>query len=493
MSVGISAVTILFLTRLCVGDEITRASVTVDSFVPRVESRPAQPLRVEVSTAPLRALEYRVLPAPLTPGPAQHGSLEEYFWAQNGELIERFEWAKSQFAKGREGYRGLTLVAGAAGVGKTFIKSLVFEKDFQPTDVFKFDVRELYDQWAKEGICEARADLVAGDKVVNRLFALREHQTPHITNLLKSKDASFYVVDSLDEIHPDDYLTVLRQLQQFVDASDRPFVHVVVFGRGAAFCEFWQRHGKTTQTHSVALHVLNPPKLQTLGDWMVSSWNYHTWNCKLSWVPQGGTRQKIPLEPYRDWVASGFARDAKHQSVSGEDNSSTRAHVHTELVSRTSKSRVVAATIHNLAGNGITREIVQRDVLAGREYDEAQFMRAYLEGWLKRGTKSHGRPCFDQPARMDLYLYLLEQVAARYLHDGRVDRRGFFLVGERDQVALDVDGVRISVSVREVLDRSGLKIVDPREANNGRGYRFEPVWVHRLLVELHNERCRKAG
>ena len=45
----------------------------------------------------------------------------------------------------------------------------------------------------------------------------------------------------------------------------------------------------------------------------------------------------------------------------------------------------------------------------------------------------------------------------------------------------------ISLPVASVLDRSGLVTVDPRSPTSER-FRFEPFWIHRLLVQMHRER-----
>ena len=41
--------------------------------------------------------------------------------------------------------------------------------------------------------------------------------------------------------------------------------------------------------------------------------------------------------------------------------------------------------------------------------------------------------------------------------------------------------------MKKILERSGLKHFDPRRTGTPQ-YRFEPVWMHRLLVEMHNRR-----
>jgi len=75
--------------------------------------------------------------------------------------------------------------------------------------------------------------------------------------------------------------------------------------------------------------------------------------------------------------------------------------------------------------------------------------------------------------------------------EGRLDERGFLTVRDTDTVSVDYRGELAEVPVYRILNRSGLKFIDPREPGT-RSYRFEPVWFHRLLVEKHNDRVRSS-
>jgi hypothetical protein len=452
------------------------------------------PLIKEVSVEPLRAIETRVLRQPVVPGPWSHATLPEYYWAENEELLGRFHQAKQAFDQTPvPAYRGLTLVAGAAGVGKTFLKKEVFKKDYPKSAVHKCDMRELFQMWADKGLCEPKADLASGPVALNHLLAIRDKSTPYLRDYLEANSSSrFFVIDSLDEIHPDDYVPMLQQIHEFATSPRRTFAHVVVFGRGVAFREYWRLPRPARQAENVKLFLLNPPSLRTTGDLTVSSWNYHSWKYDLSWAPHGGAPQPMPLADYRDWLKTGFGREGAFASVTSEANSSMRHDVQRTLVDWASRYRVVASTLDNLAGNSLMREIIEREVLAGRPYDERRIMSAYFESWLVRDTKSDGRPSKEKPEHLDLYLYLLQQVAARHLHNRQVDQHGFFPVRNSDRIVVAEDGKQLAFPVMDILDRSGLKFIDPRE-RGVRRYRFEPIWIHRLLVDMHNEQCRKSG
>jgi hypothetical protein len=60
-------------------------------------------------------------------------------------------------------------------------------------------------------------------------------------------------------------------------------------------------------------------------------------------------------------------------------------------------------------------------------------------------------------------------------------------VGFNDTVPVEEDGRPVGeVFVRDVIDHSGIAILEPASFSTAR-YRFQPVWVHSHLVELHNQ------
>jgi hypothetical protein len=143
--------------------------------------------------------------------------------------------------------------------------------------------------------------------------------------------------------------------------------------------------------------------------------------------------------------------------------------------------------LYNLAGNTMIREIAEGYALSGRPYDEREVMEAYLAAWLERETKTDGRPSAVKPAHLDLYMQLLEGVAAKYLDEDRLDEQGCFSVRYDDVIRASHEGRELRFPAFRILNRSGLKYLDPREPGS-RKYRFEPVWLHRLLVEKYSER-----
>ena len=76
--------------------------------------------------------------------------------------------------------------------------------------------------------------------------------------------ASFVVVDSLDEIHPRDYVFVLQTLGSLVDPSRKGFAQVVVFGRPFCFEAYWQwhQHERSESSDCVRGFMLRKPSFE---------------------------------------------------------------------------------------------------------------------------------------------------------------------------------------------------------------------------------------
>ncbi len=448
-----------------------------------------------VDTELLRSIEQRVLPDCLVDGPAQHGALADYYWAQNRDLQNRLEQIRQVYESDTDqSARAVTLVAGAAGIGKTFFMSEVFRKEYPANAVCRFDIRELYTEWMQDGIVVMKPDLCARELVINSLPALADPADSRLTEYLESRNADFYVIDSLDEIHPDDYEFVLRQVEQFTLRTERRVVHCVVFGRCLAFLDHWQQHRQAdapAEREDVALFVLQPPRFRTTGDLLVSSWNYHGFRHKLGWSPGGSDAQPMPLDVYARWVESGFSRVGPFANVRFEPNESMRPEAHNTLIEWSRNHRIVGSMLYNLAGNSILREIVEEHVLRNEPYRERQVMRQYLNALLRRDTKSDNRPSDASPRFLDLYLQLLETTAVRYAADGELDQRGYFQVSPEDEIQVRYAGQTLTFAVHRILNRSGVKHIDLL-APDGPRYGFEPIWFHRLLVEMHNERIQDS-
>ncbi len=239
------------------------------------------------TVARLLHIERKLLPPGITTGPAQHASIADYYVEANAKLGARFEEARQAFADSQERpFHAMTLVAGPAGIGKTFIKRHVYG-DIPADKIWKFDIREMFEEMEQQGFAEVRPDLQLGDRVLNRMLALTPQGRKVFRRCLASQSAEFVVIDSLDEIHPDDYSFVLTQLESFALENDRRFIHLVVFGRPLAFRDYWQHRTENDRHPGLKFYLLHKPSFRTTGDMTVSNWNYDCWKHGLKRRPVG--------------------------------------------------------------------------------------------------------------------------------------------------------------------------------------------------------------
>jgi hypothetical protein len=435
----------------------------------------------------LREIEERVLPLPLVDGAARHESIGNYYWETNVSLRYRFDEAIRAFTSRKPSrFRAMTVVAGPAGVGKTFTKRGVYSKWIPADNVLKFDVRELFGAMAQQGLAEAKPDVYHQDRVISRLLSLTPQGRDEFVRRLNEQAPAFLVVDSLDEVHPDDYYFVLNTLENLALQGERDFIHVVVFGRPLAFRKYWRDRRSEGLPYGLRGFILNPPDFRTTGDLLVSSWNYDCWKYSLC-RGAADTSRSMTLPEYREWCERDFSTDGDFADVAFKPNTSIRPEVRDELINWTKQHRVVLGVLPNLAGNGILREMVAESVDQGRRFNEPEFMNEFFARWLMRDTKTGDRPSRLKQDHLDLYLKLLEAVASKYIQEHRVNRLGYFDVVDDDRVVVEHEGEVVSILVPRLLNRSGLVTLDPLLPVAAR-YRFEPFWIHRQLLVMHYER-----
>ena len=68
-----------------------------------------------------------------------------------------------------------------------------------------------------------------------------------------------------------------------------------------------------------------------------------------------------------------------------------------------------------------------------------------------------------------------------------VQADGSFAVGQHDQVQASFKGGQVTVSVKDLLNRSGLVTAAPFGESEGRVW-FEPLWLQRVLIDKHARR-----
>jgi hypothetical protein len=463
------------------------ASLAQPSFAQEPSLKPVLALRpTRMGTQPyalarLERIEVQQLPSPLVEGPAQHSNLPAYYEAANQELADRLAACKDCFEVGPNApFHRLTLISGVAGAGKTFLKGMVFRKDYPEGAVHKFDLRELYDLWREQGLVESRPDLAAQGLVLNHLPAIKGARANQILDYLNDQQGHFFVIDSLDEIHPADSQWVLEQIQQFTFESSRPFLHVVVLGRGSAFRDFWVKHHGDRPSEDMALFNLGAPDFRTTGDLQVSTWNYHCFRNRLAWSQPD--RGPFTLADFAEWEASDFRRTGPFADVSLTSDQAVDASFEKTFSQWAQARPYLNEMLRNLAGNSMVREIAFERLTENRECSEQAIKRAYIQACLDRNAGSHGRPNSDDSQLGPLYLQLLISIAQRMTQPDRLNDQGFFVPRDGETISVAYNGLEYTFSIQQVLDRSGLVFVDPLLTDNP-AYRFEPIWVHRTLLE----------
>jgi hypothetical protein len=436
----------------------------------------------------LKQIEQRVLPLPLVPGLARFERLEDYYWDANRALRRRLDDGIAAFSTDdHHPFRAMTIVAGSAGVGKTFVKRGIYNDTVPPDSVWKIDAHELMEDWIDNGWCTKKPDVHHEDQIISQLASLTPAGRKEFIHLLNTRNEAFFVVDSLDEVHPDDYSFILAALEKLVFHGDRSFIHVVVFGRPLAFRQYWKSLRHEYEPINVQSYLLSPPDFRTTGDLHVSSWNYDCWKHRLRRVGKDGESDSMTFAEYQQWCAADFATVGEFSDVRFEQNSEMQPKARDQLKRCLTENRVALGVIPNLAGNSLLREVFTDHFQDRINYEERAFMDLFFAKWLERDTKSSDRPSRMKPEYLELYIQLLEAVAAKYADQRQLNRLGFFRVNSEDTIDVKHQGRVVSVPIQRLLDRSGFVTAHPLHPESDL-YRFEPIWTHRLLLEMHNER-----
>ena len=457
--------------------------VLTDHGVVAVEPQP-----VAGAVLHLKALEQQLLPGRLIEGEPRCNGMVDYYWDANPELESELKSAKLKFKQSNDDHQRMILVAGPAGVGKTFVKRGVYEG--LPKDaVWKFDARELFGDYRELGFAEPQADLRDGCMVFNEMLSLTSAGRRRFRSDVLNCTASFVVVDSLDEIHPRDYAFVLQTLGKLIGPSRNDFTQVVVFGRPFCFESYWQWYQGERNGNSAGVRgfMLRKPEFRTTGDIQVSNWNFDCW--KFGLCRQSASLQHaVCFSEYQEWCERGFSCEGEFADLVFDANRHMTVESRAALNRWISEEPAVAAVISNLAANGMVRDILVDQSQDAENFDERQFMDQFLTRWLERDTRSDDRPSRIKPEHLDIYLKLLENVAVMYAQSVQAD--GSFVVTQHDQVQASFKGGDVTVSVKDLLNRSGLVTAEPFGESQGR-VSFEPLWLQRVLIEKHAR--RRAG
>jgi hypothetical protein len=379
-------------------------------------------------------------------GENRYDDLLDYFQDANVELFNHLDRVAQDYLDGRP-HRGATYILGAAGVGKSFVARAV--EQFPAEDQCKIAFGEFVEEPQENIDFLLQPDLqtLSGDYVINTLPTFAQPETFSLDTLLAAggclRDGELVpliVLDDLNELHDDSTLLILKGVEAYLSApGETPsFVHFLVFGRSAAFNTWLRDPDRVPPAGLWMPRPLQGPLYSTVGDLEFAVESYYEF-------------EKKPVPP----------RVSDH------------------FVAAVLEYPFLTYSIRPLA----TRNIIIEAIGANVQSEEALRAKVY-DNLVERNNEVHNRPS----ARTPSYQYLMEEIAVRY--KDRVDDEGFFVVDFQDRVPYYDNALENEIGevyVEDVLDRSGIAVLDPADAFLTR-YRFDPFWIHKHLVEMRNQR-----
>jgi hypothetical protein len=240
------------------------------------------------------------------------------------------------------------------------------------------------------------------------------------------------LVDSLDEIHPESAMEILKSIKQYSDSH--PGTIVVVAGRGEAFRDYLVQNG------IAQLQVIPVPNLyvgnNALLEWYVAE--YVAFKARSD-IPDATKSAKLFIGLRNLLQRHPFTRSFLYPGVLGnfavENGSYSEANGH----------RLEALVFHSL---------------------------------IERNRTTHNRPAQDNDQAWKVYTDALIQIARRYHPDPNT---GVFLIGSEDVVCV-TDGQSFGdANVGRVLMRSGLVNLNPVNVKQLEFF-FWPHNLHRFIA-----------
>lgn len=393
----------------------------------------------------LRAVESRMTTTYEDDTPRRFDDLASFFADANPELTRRVQGV----VEGRLAPPTVTYLMGQAGLGKSFALAQVHESVADSSHVCTIDLRDLLDgrRDAHHLTVVGRADLVSTRGVeFNSLPALDPDSAFDFERLLGDAgcvDAGgprrIVLIDDLDEVHKESALRVLEEVETAASTRSVPS-HFIVAGRPEAFRPWFisPRRRSAAISRTIPLRGVTHSSKDELG------FRYAEY---LRFALPDRPVTEADQEAFADWIAA---------------------------------RPFLSYTIPILAAAGFATEQFLRE----QDVSEDALKRFLYDNLMLRNRETHDRP--DSEHR--IYQQLLEAVAVKYVSE--VDSLGFFPVLSNDHVVfLGADGVEDDVLVTDLLDLSGVALLNPADLTTPQ-YRFEPFWIHRFLVEEMEQRGR---
>lgn len=374
--------------------------------------------------------------------------LRDYYFAANKEFMYMID-SLDTIRITNKTHQGITYFVAPPGAGKSFFaRYLNSKKGILYHKVKLSDIADRNN--LNSDYFELKPDLQNSNSTCDYTFSkqpsLKQGIQFDINTLFNWADinivdtlSNFIVIDDIDEMHPNFSTLILKNITNHINTikfGERPkvFMHFFVFGRPEAFRQYLM------DTHrppvEIDFYEMRPPVYKTKGDILLIVSDYNKYSSEGA----------VPVEE----TVLAFNKLITQYSF-------------------------LLSTIRNLSqSNFLVQEISKR-----KAYTEKELKVRIYGGMLDRNSLTHGRPNKDN----EFYKAIIRGIACKYAC--KVDNHGFFEVRADDKIKIERlignELCLISVDVNDALDRSGLIYLRPTGFVNTY-YRFEPHWLHSLLV-----------
>lgn len=373
---------------------------------------------------------------------------------------------RTSIVSGRERGRRVFHLWAPAGLGKSYLAA--HSGIYSSLECHKLEmskVRQLYTTSAPT--------LVASGQAIAHLETIKASDLNNLSSILprwksqidpRSKTEDFcgtqcWILDDADELHPDQILPFLEQADRAVASCTVDPPTVFVFGRGEAFSGYMRRHKYGTGVTERPIRLLGPSE---------------HWEAPYSLNVTADSAVNKGLLP-----GESINLDAPFSSLSREGR--RRVEKASKIIGAALQaSRDRLEVTRNLDGVNWLVHSAMKNRRALHKFELS-----YLQKLLTRANDKHRRPQEAGSA----YTLALQQIAWTYLN--RTNEHGTFLVDTNEEVIVETDSRKLHFNVQKTLDFSGLVEREPVTGYNA-SFRFEPLFIHRVLAEQHWQNLHRA-